>query len=170
MAKTLSQRLWAKIDTRGDDECWPWLAGTNGDGYGQIRSDAPESRHVLAHRVVYELAHGPLADGVLVRHTCDFGLCCNPKHLVIGDKASNADDAVLRGRHARAGGRHRKCSSVVGTPVSASRAQAVLTADEVVSIREQRAQGATLQSIADLFGVTKSNIHYITTGKTWRVS
>ena len=27
-------RFWAKVDRRGDDECWPWLASTRSKGYG----------------------------------------------------------------------------------------------------------------------------------------
>jgi hypothetical protein len=32
----------------------------------------------------------------LVRHTCDNPICVNPKHLILGNHADNANDAAKR--------------------------------------------------------------------------
>lgn len=29
------ERFWTKVDVRGPDECWPWLAAIT-DGYGRF--------------------------------------------------------------------------------------------------------------------------------------
>ncbi len=46
--------------------------------------------------------------------------------------------------------------------------QAKLSEQDVLSIRQLRKQGATLQSLADLYKVDKSLIWQITTGKGWK--
>ena len=33
LARDAEHRFWPKVDKRGPDECWPWLAGADGDGY-----------------------------------------------------------------------------------------------------------------------------------------
>jgi hypothetical protein len=83
----LTDRLWAKIEKRGPDECWPWTAATNaspnarGGPYGKLGDQHPSRKTVLAHRVVYAEAVGPIPDGFQVDHLCGFSLCCNPAHL-----------------------------------------------------------------------------------------
>lgn len=52
-----------------------------------------------AHRLAYELAHGPIPHGRLwVRHDCDVPRCCNPAHLRVGTSKDNAQDKALRAR------------------------------------------------------------------------
>lgn len=91
----------ARIDaSRGCDACWPCLGARQGAGYG-VLTLGRTSRG--AHRVVYVLANGPLADRrQQVRHDCDNPPCCNPAHLRSGTAKENSADALARGRH-RAG-------------------------------------------------------------------
>jgi hypothetical protein len=51
-----------------------------------------------AHRVAYELAVGPIPEGKHICHTCDTPACVNPKHLYVGDPATNGRDRAARGR------------------------------------------------------------------------
>lgn len=95
-------RFWAKVDkSAGQDGCWPWTGGI-WKGYGYIGIDRKSER---AHRVAYELEHGPIAPGLVLDHTChnDTGCdggraclhrrCVNPAHLEpVTDRAN-----VLRG-------------------------------------------------------------------------
>ena len=89
-------RLWAKVQRAGPDECWPWTGAVDSDGYGRIGLGGTAR---LVHRVVYELEVGPIPDGMEVRHTCDNPPCCNPAHLLPGTHAENMADMVERGRH-----------------------------------------------------------------------
>jgi hypothetical protein len=89
---SLEERFWEKVDRRGDEECWPWMASTCGQGYGQIwRLEL--GRQDLAHRVAYELANGPIPNGLVIDHLCRNVLCVNPAHL----EATSQRENSLRG-------------------------------------------------------------------------
>lgn len=98
---TMAERFWSKVPNRPIVGCWEWAASIRPQGYGQFRLSrriAPQ----YAHRISYELAFGPIPDGMLVRHRCDNPLCVRPDHLEVGTQSDNMMDAVHRGRHARA--------------------------------------------------------------------
>lgn len=52
----------------------------------------------LAHRVAWELVHGPIADDLCVLHRCDNRLCVNVEHLFLGTRGDNIRDASVKGR------------------------------------------------------------------------
>lgn len=84
------KRLFAKIEMRGDDECWPYIGGSavEKNKYGQINI-SPKCR-VTAPRAVLMLILGRvLAPGMNVCHTCHWKPCCNPRHLVEGTTKQN---------------------------------------------------------------------------------
>jgi hypothetical protein len=94
----VSQRFWSKVDRRGPDECWMWLADLDSHGYGRIRGDQRQVRP--AHRVAWELANGePWPNGKISRHSCDTPACVNPRHISPGTFAENTRDMMERGRH-----------------------------------------------------------------------
>lgn len=78
---TIEERFWPKVDrSGGEDACWPWLAGLDGDGYG--RFSAALAISVPAHRVAWELEHGePFPDGLVTDHLCRRRDCVNPRHI-----------------------------------------------------------------------------------------
>jgi hypothetical protein len=96
-------RFWKKVDKDTADPCWIWTAAPNPDtNYGQFRIRTRiEAKMLYAHRVSYELAKGPIADGLVVRHgPCASGnkgkrLCVNPEHLTVGTRKQNYDDMRL---------------------------------------------------------------------------
>lgn len=76
------ERFWDKVEKHSDDECWPWLGGRTGRGYGTFWADGMAR---AAHKVAYELSTGEVPAGKYVHHTCDNVLCMNPAHLDLRD-------------------------------------------------------------------------------------
>ncbi len=88
-------RFWAKVDIGAPDKCWEWQASCNPAGYGGFQFNG---RFGKAHRAAWELANGPIPEGICVLHRCDNPPCCNPAHLWLGTYADNHRDAVAKGR------------------------------------------------------------------------
>lgn len=96
--RDLSERFWEKVEkTEG---CWLWTASTR-NGYGQIALGGRGNPVLYAHRVSYEMHHGPIPDGLVVMHTCDVRSCVRPDHLTVGTQAENLADMVAKGRSYR---------------------------------------------------------------------
>ncbi len=81
-------------------DCWEWTGATIGRGYGSMKiNDRPRTnREQLTHRMMWLETIGPIPDGMLVLHHCDNPPCCNPRHLFLGTKSDNAQDAFDKGR------------------------------------------------------------------------
>lgn len=63
--------------------CWEWVNNRHVDGYGLVGS-------VAAYRLIYQLANGPVADGLAIDHLCRFKACVNPAHLEAVTARENA--------------------------------------------------------------------------------
>ena len=74
--------------------CWVWNWAVQRKGYASVWIDG---RGVKAHRVAYELANGPIPEGMVIRHTCGNPSCVNAEHLRVGTRAENARDMVNDG-------------------------------------------------------------------------
>ena len=98
---TLLERLLKKIVIDHVTGCWEFQGGRNNIGYGMIR-DGKKMR--TTHRVSYEEHNSKIPNGLLVLHSCDNPICCNPKHLSVGTHQQNTDDMMRKGRHNPWGG------------------------------------------------------------------
>ena len=82
--------------------------------------------------------------------------CVNPAHLFVGTQTDNMQDAKTKGR-TRGGG-----------PTHEAHHMAKLTMGAAREIRARRAAGASLNGLAQNFGVSKKTILNIAQGKIWR--
>lgn len=162
--QTLAERLWERVQKTSS--CWLWFGSHNGKGYGQLHVSTPEAQRgpdgrsgrkiVLAHRLSWELANGPIPDGMEVCHNCPEGdnpRCVNPAHLFLGTHNDNMKDAGFKGQ----------------MPRGVRRPTAKLTDDLVRAIRHRyTAGGITQQALADEIGVSISQICGVVNRTSWR--
>lgn len=81
---SLRERLDRHSAPEPNSGCVLWFGAHNGRGYGVlgIGSRTDRSRRLIyAHRTAYELAHGPIPDGLHLDHLCRTPACINPAHL-----------------------------------------------------------------------------------------
>lgn len=135
--------------TYAGDECLPWPFGTK-NGYGQIEMDG---KHCVVSRVVCEMVHGPAPTPKHdAAHSCGKGHegCCSPNHLSWKTRSANNLEKREHGTMPRGETHH----------------WAKLTEGDVALIRGI-GRTRTQLHIANLFGVTRSAISAILTGRTW---
>ena len=132
-------RFWSKVDKRGPDDCWPWLAYTNAGGYGVITI---AGKQVLAHRQAYQIARSEeIPQDTCVCHRCDSPGCMNPTHLFLGTHDDNMQDMVQKGR----------CH----TKLSGDQAQGI------------RLDPRTTRSIDKDYGIHQTMVSRIKRGEAW---
>lgn len=86
-AAALEARFWAFVDKSG--KCWEWTGGRHPFGYGKLRVNR---RYIPAHRISYEMTHGPISDGLVIDHICHNPPCVNPSHLRAVTQKRNAEN------------------------------------------------------------------------------
>lgn len=89
MDEKIVARFWICVERGADAQCWNWC-GPTGNGH-------PKIGKMYARRVSYELHHGGVTKGALVRPICGNRLCVNPAHLVLGpySKSRRTDDVAV---------------------------------------------------------------------------
>ncbi len=151
--------IWSKIDRRTAKECWPWIGSVNKgkrnkEPYGRLEING---KGYYAHRVVFSLCNPGLIDlnapddphePKFVLHECDNTLCCNPRHLYLGDHDDNMRDKVIRGR-----------AKIWGSSVLSPRAK--LNTDQVRRIRKIHAEGLSISEICAEYKLSRSCIDHV---------
>jgi hypothetical protein len=155
-------RFWAKV-AKGDG-CWLWTGALAVGGYGRF-SLSGDCR-VLAHRMAWELTHGPIPDGLDVLHSCDANYppgditnrrCCNPAHLGLGNQAENNAHMFRTGRAKFPHGSRHGCAR--------------LTEEQIIEIRRRYVRNSRtsgLRQLASDFGVDSTMISLIVRRKNWQ--
>lgn len=99
-SQTVVQRFARFVQVGEPNACWEWTGFRIPDGYGQITIRSRQ-RTYKAHRLAWEIAHGPIPEGLQVCHKCDNPPCCNPAHLFLGTARDNVMDRERKGRSFR---------------------------------------------------------------------
>ncbi len=139
------------------DGCLLWTGARNRQGYGHMTIDG---QRLLVHRVMWELAHGPIPAGMLACHKCDTPLCVNPDHLFLGSHADNSADMATKGRHFS----HTRPERIARGERSG---QTHLTAENIREIRGRREGGATMYALGREYGVSRQAIRRIVCREVW---
>lgn len=135
----LESRFWAKVDVRGNDECWEWRGMTRlGYGYMKVVNRSTRATHVLRFLATGET----MSSGEEMCHLCDNPICVNPHHLYIGTNASNMSEKRQR---RRAVGRQCGVPKLRGLH------------DELIA---RKRSGESLDSLAEAYGVTREAVKY----------
>lgn len=135
--------FWSKVAIADQNDCWLWQQSVGSHGYGQTW----DGEHVLlAHRVAWELTHGPIPEGLFVCHRCDVRRCVNARaHLFLGTAADNRMDAARKGR-----------------------AWAKLDVEKVREMRRRYvAGGVSTRQLAREYDVDRRAIVFALRGQTW---
>lgn len=149
----LPERIDNAIDRTGD--CWIWTKSRDKNGYGKtsITSDGV-TRHVRAHRVLWELVNGPIPEGKMVCHRCDNPPCVNPDHLFLGDALSNMRDKIAKGRATYS--------------IHEEHPMRKLDWPAVEAIRNKYLLGHSRQALAEEYGISAGHVWSIVMGKVWK--
>lgn len=137
----VGERLARKTVRHGD--CLHWMGHRGAGGYGRIQSGGKGSPHIGVHRLAYELANGPIPEGMVVMHSCDTPYCVNPDHLSVGSHSDNTQDMLVKRRE----GMSR------------------LTPEQVLEIRSSSEGTRTLSR---KHGVAETTIYHARTGVSWK--
>lgn len=161
-----SDFFWQRVKIGDSTECWPWEKGRDGHGYGAVWNG---TRLIKTHRRAYELAHGPIPEGMLVCHTCDNPPCCNPAHLWIGTTYQNAMDREKKKRGDNSGKHLIRWKQEHPERILRGKqcTWAKLTEDQVLEIYQHKGL-LTVDAAAEKFQVNRITLHDIWARRTWR--
>ncbi len=91
MSRFTIEGFWSRVEPEPNSGCLIWLGATGGKAdYGVCY---PDGKRTYAHRFAYELAKGPIPDGLMPDHLCRVHRCVNFAHMELVTNGVN----ILRG-------------------------------------------------------------------------
>lgn len=128
-------------------------ASKDGNGYGlvSISSDGSKRIRLRRHVIVCETYHGERPEGKVVRHKNGTPSDDRSENLEWGTQAENCKDTVTHGRSTR----------------GIKNAQAKLTREQALEIRQRSRNGESTTELARWFNVSQPTICDIKAGRTW---
>lgn len=147
--------------------CWEWTESSRQRaGYGAFWYDG---RTRIAHRIAWIAKHGPIPDGLVLRHRCDNPPCARidlhdgnrepsvlgleDGHFILGTVIENNTDRDRQNRGAR--------------QVARDNGNAILTEDMVRAIRREHAAGTRASVLAIKYAVHRATVRRIVRRETW---
>lgn len=143
--RPIEERFFEKVEVK-PSSCHEWKGCLMPNGYGQVHLNG---KTAYAHRVAYELANGPIENGLFVMHSCDNRKCVNPAHLSLGTFNENMADMAEKLRQAH----------------GAKNGHAKLKPEQVLEIRTAI---GTQKEIAARYAISQSIVSQIRSGQIWK--
>lgn len=140
--------FWCRVVRGAADQCWSWEGPRTATGHGTV---ALGRSTTSAHRLAYMLAVGPIPTGLVVRHKCDHGWCCNPAHLELGTQAQNLRDMVERNRADWQRGHKRKFGPRINKLHDA----------EIRGVRAMSRSDLKRNQVAEHYGISEQHVSAI---------
>lgn len=138
-------RFWSKVEI--GQSCWNWIGTSAGKGYGGLSYGPHISRRtLLAHRVAFTIANGPIPEGMTVSHLCHNRRCVRARHMIAEPIKANLGRSIV-------GEGHR---------------DAKLTEQQVLDIRAAFDSGTRQMELVRRYGVNPGTISDIVRRQTWR--
>ncbi len=139
----LFYKFWNRVNIKDNiEECWNWQTFLSIDGYGYFRY---YDRTMGSHRLAYILSKGEIPENKIVMHLCNNPMCCNPKHLKLGNNRENLEYAL-------------KCGKISRTK---------LNEIDIKNIHELYKNGKKQWEIAELYKIDQGNLSRILNGERW---
>ncbi len=129
--------------------CLLWIGGFGENDYGVAHIAGTHGLSTAAHRIAWTLYRGEIPKGMCVLHRCDNPPCVNVNHLFLGTQSDNMKDAGRKGRMKKGSAHHN----------------AKISDADVVAIRSST---GLQRDIAKKFGISRTNVSIIRSGKGWR--
>lgn len=80
-------RLLAKVEKT--ESCWNWIGAMKANGYGAFWFNQSPG---YAHRAAWEMANGPIPEGMLIDHLCFNHACVNASHMRLTTQKQNQEN------------------------------------------------------------------------------
>lgn len=152
----LFYRFWSNVHiTNNNEECWNWMAGTNGVGYGQFWLNT-KNKNVRSNRMAYILTKGNIPEGLQIQHSCNTTLCCNPNHLELGNNSKN----MLYMYKCKRNNSHSKLTEDKIRQIH-------ITYNKQLILYPELKQWQIIEPIAKTFKISNGYVWYIISGKSW---